>query len=43
MENNKPKSILYVVGKILYYVVVAFICLIALFLLYYIISSQYIQ
>ena len=40
MENNKPKSILYVVGKILYYVVVAFICLIALFLLYYIISSQ---
>ncbi len=40
MENSKSKGILYTIGKLLYYVVIAFICLIALFLLYYIVSSQ---
>ena len=40
MENSKSKGILYTIGRLLYYVVIAFICLIALFLLYYIVSSQ---
>ncbi len=40
MENNKLKKVFSIIGKLLYYVVIAFICLIALFLLYYIISSQ---
>lgn len=40
MENSKSTNILAKIGKLLYYIVIAFICLIALFLLYYIISSQ---
>lgn len=38
--EKKNRNILSVILKLLYYIVILFICLIALFLLYYIISSQ---
>ncbi len=40
MTSSQNKNIFSMIGKLLYYVVIAFICLIALFLLYYIVSSQ---
>lgn len=40
MENKNKTSIISVILKILYYIVILFLCLIGIFLLYYIISSQ---
>lgn len=40
MKNSKIKNIISVIGKVLYYIIITFICIIALFLLYYIVSSQ---
>lgn len=39
-KEKKEKNILSIILKLLYYIVILFVCLIALFLLYYIISSQ---
>lgn len=40
MENKNNNKIINILLKILYYIVVVFVCLIGLFLLYYIVTSQ---
>lgn len=40
MANPEKKNILSRITKLLYYIVIVFICLIAIFLIYYIIASQ---
>ena len=41
MKNNKLKKILLGILKLLYYIAIAFVCLIAIVLIYYIISVQF--